>query len=48
MQAGEMAQEAEAPTARPHTLSLIPRTHMTEGQNRLLQVNFALTSKHKQ
>lgn len=38
-----MAQEAKVPTARPDTLSF-----MTEGQNRLLQVNCPLTYKHMQ
>ena len=36
--AGKMAQWMRVLTTKPGNLSSIPRTHMVEGENRLLQV----------
>lgn len=36
--AGEMAQQVDMLVTKPDDLSLMPRTHTTEGHNRLLQV----------
>jgi hypothetical protein len=35
--AGEMARWVKEPVAKADDLSLIPRTHMVEGENQLLQ-----------